>query len=219
MGAQPHYVRNYERMVTRLLAHYPLEEAMSRAVGGDYDRGGVVQADILVGLGLRAGHEIVDFGCGSGRLSTELGRRFGGAIGYLGVDVVQPLLDYAASKAPASYRFLRHLELSLPAPDASADFLAAFSVFTHPHRSETMAYLTEANRVLRPGGTAACSLLTLRLYVRGLPSTLLGRQPHLNSYIRPATIASWARRCGFVLEQMLAPGLLGQHVAVLRKPR
>jgi ubiquinone/menaquinone biosynthesis C-methylase UbiE len=84
----------------------------------------------MVELGLSAGHSIVDIGCGSGRLSTQLSRRYGAGIDYLGIDVVPELLAYARSKATPGYRFELTTGLSIPAPDASVDFVAAFSIFT-----------------------------------------------------------------------------------------
>src|SRR5262249_41320835 len=157
----PHFVQSYERLVDELLKQHPLDEAMSRAVGGSYEHGGAIEADILTELGLTTGTRIIDLGCGSGRLSTALGGRFATSIDYLGIDIVQSMLDYAAAKAPPTYRFVLHRDLSIPAPNETADFVVAFSVFTHLRTSETLAYLADAKRVLRPGGAVVFSFLTL----------------------------------------------------------
>ena len=92
-------------------------------------------------IGAAPGHFLIDIGCGSGRLSTQLSRRYGAEIDYLGIDIVPELLDYARSKAIADYRFELTKGLAIPARDASADMIAAFSVFTHLKHAETLVYL------------------------------------------------------------------------------
>lgn len=217
----PHFVQSYERLVGDLLKQHPLDEAMSRAVGGGYEHGGAIEADILAELGLTTGARLIDLGCGSGRLSTAMGRRFGASIDYLGIDIVQALLDYAAAKAPPAYRFVLHRDLSIPAPSESADFVVAFSVFTHLRTSETLAYLADAKRVLRPGGAVVFSYLTLpqhwRMLIGDIKGRLRGTLPHLVTYTQPWTIGRWARGLGFRVEQFDAPASIGHRVAVLRR--
>ena len=36
-GKGLHFVEDYRELVRSLIAHYPLDEAMSRAVGGDFE--------------------------------------------------------------------------------------------------------------------------------------------------------------------------------------
>lgn len=55
----PHFVQSYERLVDELLKQHPLDEAMSRAVGGGYEHGGAIDADIMVQLGLAAGARLM----------------------------------------------------------------------------------------------------------------------------------------------------------------
>jgi len=217
----PHFVQSYERLVDELLKQHALDEAMSRAVGGNYEHGGAIEADILTELGLTTGTSIVDLGCGSGRLSTALGGRFGTSIDYLGIDIVQSMLDYAAAKAPPTYRFVLNRDLGIPAPDETADFVVAFSVFTHLRTSETLTYLADAKRVLRPGGAVVFSFLTLpqhwRMLIGDLKGRLRGTLPHLVTYTQPRTIGRWARQLGFQLEQFNAPESIGHRIAVLRR--
>ena len=49
--------------------------------------------------------------------------------------------------------------LYIPAPDACADMVCAFSVFTHLLHTETYLYLEDIRRVLRPGGRLVFSFL------------------------------------------------------------
>ena len=70
-------------------------------------------------------------------------------LGYTGTDVAQALLDHAAPLSPAGFRFLRHTDLSLPAPDGSVDFVVAFSVFTHLRPEESYVYLRDEATLAR----------------------------------------------------------------------
>jgi predicted TPR repeat methyltransferase len=96
--AEFHFVEDYERLVQSLIDTYPLDEAMARAVGGAYEAVGQIERDVLRFAGLRDGMSLVDLGCGSGRLAHALGRSM--RICYLGIDIVQALLDYARIKGP-----------------------------------------------------------------------------------------------------------------------
>ena len=145
--AEFHFVEDYERLVADLIAKHPIEEAMSLAVGGYYDQIGQVEGHLLRWAGLANGMSVVDLGCGSGRLAHALGKAF--AINYLGVDIVQALLDYAATKSPTNYSFVLNRSLTLPADEKSADFVTAFSVFTHLLPSESYLYMEDARRVLK----------------------------------------------------------------------
>jgi ubiquinone/menaquinone biosynthesis C-methylase UbiE len=218
---EPHFIRDYRRVVAKFLASHPLDEAMALAVGGgDYRRAGEVEGEVLAELGLRPGQFIVDVGCGSGRLSTQLSQRYGAAIQYLGLDVVPELLSYARSKADPSYRFEVTAGLSIPISDASADFVAAFSVFTHLKHRETNAYFQEAERVLRPAARLVFTFLELPYHTKHLLYTLavtmVGQRKVQNHFLSRSKIQRWAREIGFEVEA-LAPHSIGQSLAVLRK--
>jgi SAM-dependent methyltransferase len=132
--AQFHFVEDYERMISGLIEKFPIDEAMSLAVGGAYDEIGPIEMEVLRYAGLEDGMSLIDFGCGSGRLASVLGRYL--SVEYTGIDVVQSLLDYAKSKSPSHYKFLLHRALSIPVAENSCHCLCAFSVFTHLLHSE-----------------------------------------------------------------------------------
>jgi len=228
--ARFHFVEDYERHVAGLLATYPVDEAMSLAVGGDYVHFGAIECAVLRHAGLADGMTLIDLGCGSGRLAAVLGARM--RVFYIGIDIVQSLLDYAATKAPPDYRFILHRELNIPAPDQSADMLAAFSVFTHLLPAETYLYLKDAARVLRPGGRLVFSFLEFAepAHWAVFESTIDGQRrsasPHLNQFVERGTIALWAEKLGYAVEGFIdahaaawpdAPPL-GQSIAILRFP-
>lgn len=226
--AEFHFVEDYEKYVARLIRDYPIDEAMAHAVGGHYAHFGRIEAGLLRALGLTDGMRVVDLGCGSGRLSSELHATT--RISYVGIDIVQALLDYAKGKAPG-YEFIRHRDLSIPQPDASADMISAFSLFTHLLHAETYLYLQEAARVLKPGGRVVFSFLEFAEPYHWQTFEVTRDQvksrtaDHLNMFIERPVIALWSSRLGMEVERFVDSGErlggddpLGQSVAVLRKP-
>lgn len=226
---QFHFVADYEKLVAELMATLPLDEAMARAVGGDYERTGQIQCAALRHLGLRDGQSLIDLGCGSGRLATAVGRCM--RIDYLGVDIVQALLDYAATRSPPGYRFVLNRALHVPAPDASADMVCAFSVFTHLLHTETFIYMQDIARVLRPGGRLVFSFLEFAsaehwpVFEASVDAQRQNTLPHLNQFIERSVIDVWNTKLGFAHEGYIggsdapwqdAPPLW-QSIAVLRR--
>jgi ubiquinone/menaquinone biosynthesis C-methylase UbiE len=230
-GADYHFVRDYERMVTKALALYPVEEAMSRAVGGNFEHFGTVQCALLRHAGLSDGMRLLDLGCGSGRLAWALGRE-PLKIDYYGIDIDQRLLDFAKSKAPAHFRFALNHALTLPAADASEDIVCAFSVFTHPRQSETYLYLADIRRVLQRGGKLVFSFLEFaeplhwKVFEQTVNKERRRSLPHLNEFLERSTIQLWCEKLGYQTEGFIgadaAPwgdaGPLGQSLVILRRP-
>jgi ubiquinone/menaquinone biosynthesis C-methylase UbiE len=229
-GGESHFVRDYRRLVTRLLARHPLDEAMSLAVGGDYERIGAVECALLRHAGLRDGMALVDFGCGSGRLAWALGEQRV-PIDYCGIDIDQRLLDYARTRSPSHFRFVLNQALRLPAADAAADMVCAFSVFTHLRHAETYLYLEDIHRVLRPGGILVFSFLEFaqprhwQVFADTAAAERGRGAPHLNQFIERNAIDLWAEKLGFERPAYVdadaapwgAPGPLGQSAAILRR--
>jgi ubiquinone/menaquinone biosynthesis C-methylase UbiE len=228
--AQFHFVEDYERLVTRLCEQHPIDEAMSLAVGGGYELIGQIESNILVYAGLKNGMRLIDVGCGSGRLASAL-TKAGAKVDYLGTDIVQKLLDYAILKSDPSYKFQLHRELSIPAANASADVICAFSVFTHLLHHETYLYLEDMRRTLRPGGKLVFSFLELAeeshwsVFEATVEAQRQEMAPHLNSFIERNAIKLWAKKLGFgdpiFISATQGKGecpALGQSVAILETP-
>lgn len=244
MSTQLRHVLSYEQMVAEMLKVHPEDDAMAFAVGGNYERFGVLEHAILKACGLTPDASVIDVGCGSGRLATQLARY--PALRYLGTDLVPALLDYARRRAARpDFRFEPVNRPVLPAEDASADFVTFFSVFTHILHEESYVYLAEARRVLRPGGRAVFSFLEFAVehnwtvfdanveWVRA--RSMAG---HLNVFQHRADIRAWARRLEFEVAAFHAgderwievdgeaateavpagPYALGQSVCVLQVP-
>jgi ubiquinone/menaquinone biosynthesis C-methylase UbiE len=227
--AQFHFVEDYEALVSQLLRDHPLDEAMSLAVGGDYERVGAIESAILAYAGLKDGDIVFDLGCGSGRLAHALGRRH--RIDYYGTDVVQALLDYAAKKSPANYRFKLNRELSIPMLPHSVDIACAFSVFTHLLQAESYVYLREMRRALKTGGRVVFSFLEFAapehwsVFKDTLANQHKGVNGHLNMFMERSAIDSWCERLGYERLEFIdgdaAPWggePLWQSLAILRKP-
>jgi SAM-dependent methyltransferase len=226
--AQFHFVEDYEKMVSALIERFPIEEAMSRAVGGAYDEIGPIEVEVLRYAGLQDGMSLIDFGCGSGRLASVLSQSLN--VEYTGIDVVQSLLDYAKLKSPRDYKFLLHRALSIPAARDSCHCLCAFSVFTHLLHAETYIYLEDIKRVLKPGGKLIFSFLEFAFdYHWSVFETTVEAHrntpsPPLNMFIERSVIDLWCMKLGFrqeayisATESRWAGKPLGQSVAILKK--
>ncbi len=219
------YGSDYRRVVLfQRLLKGSRDDAYAAAVGGAFDAVGAVEAALLDAAGLGGDSLIIDIGCGAGRLATALRDR--PQLSYLGIDVVPELIDHArAAAGRPDWRFERVAKTEIPAADASADFCAAFSVFTHLPENVCLDYLAEMRRVLRPGGRAVFSFLDPavdrhRRLVRGgalraiLTRTIFAR----NVGYAPARIEEWAGATGFKVNAIESPSRLGQSLAVFEKP-
>lgn len=227
--AKFHFVEDYERLVGELIRAHPIDTAMSLAVGGDYERIGAIECEIMRHAGLRDGQSLVDLGCGSGRLAVAVARDL--QVDYLGLDVVQALLDYARSKCPRHYKFVLNRVLTLPLEAGSVDHVSAFSVFTHLLHAETYLYLEDVHRCLRPGGRVVFSFLEFALpdhwpiFEKTVREQRASMTPHLNQFIERGQITLWAQRLGYAsvdfIDGVAAPWPsgqpLGQSVAILSK--
>jgi ubiquinone/menaquinone biosynthesis C-methylase UbiE len=228
--ARFHFVEDYERHVAALIAAHPLDEAMSLAVGGHYEELGRIEAAMLRTAGLRRGMRVFDLGCGSGRLAATLGAAQLD-LSYHGTDVVQALLDYAATRSPPHFRFTLHPELSIPAADGTVDLACAFSVFTHLLHHETFVYLAEMQRVLKSGGLVVFSFLEFAapshwvVFESTIEAQRHSRLPALNQFIERNAIVVWAAHLGFEVMRFIdghvdtGAGPLGQSAVVLRLDR
>ena len=194
----PHYVVDYRAHVRKLLEKSPEAEAMALAVGGEFLSFGAALKDFLVQCGLKDGMTLVDVGCGSGRLAYALRQM---DINYVGTDVVPELTAYAERIcARTDWHFNVVTRLQIPMPDACADFVTFFSVFTHLRHEETFIYLKEAKRVLKPGGSAIFTFLDFCqphhwwIFQDFVHKIETGRAPmHVDQFIDKSTIAVWAR--------------------------
>ncbi len=110
-------------------------------------------ADKLAGLGISAGHHLLDVGCRDADHTIALAQRFGCTA--LGVDpVAHRIAEAQAAIAEAGLSDRMQAVVgwieAIPAEDASVDFIWCRDMLNHV--AELAAGLAECHRVLRPGG-------------------------------------------------------------------
>ncbi|MBL9203752.1 MAG: methyltransferase domain-containing protein [Opitutaceae bacterium] len=236
------YEKDYRTHVAELERRLSADEALSRAVGGEFVAVGKLEHYLLRSLGLRDDHRVVDVGCGSGRLACQLAPF--PKIDYLGCDVVPRLLEYAKDLCRREdWRFELCQGATIPAEAESADFACFFSVFTHLAHEDTYRYILEAHRVLKPGGLLVMSFLEFCVpshwveFISGVAQVRPDR--HLNQFLSRDAIEAWSHHAHFAVRHvhrgdtmyiplpetvsfengmvMTGNGSLGQSVAVLQK--
>ena len=137
--------------------------------GGDfYATGGAFFALFRDAVALKDDACVLDIGCGAGRLAVPICNHLGSRGRYIGFDIAPRALDFArthvrgacaiefvhADLANAEYarRGERADSYRFPAADASVDAALATSLFSHILPDVAVHYLSEAGRVLKPGG-------------------------------------------------------------------
>lgn len=106
------------------------------------------------GADVAAGLDVLDFGCGAGRIARWLAPEVIAAGGsFHGSDLNPKLAGWCAANLPGTYR-ANGLLPPLANGAASLDLVYAHSVLTHLTEPTARAWLAEIARVLRPGGLA-----------------------------------------------------------------
>jgi SAM-dependent methyltransferase len=100
--------------------------------------------------------EILDWGCGCGRLAIHLRRHWPTASVHA-CDVDGEAVAWCAENIADLDAFVSDLQPPLPLAADSIDLVIGSSVMTHLDRFNQQAWLEELHRVLRPGGIAALS--------------------------------------------------------------
>lgn len=178
----------------------------------------------------------LDLGCGLGRLSRALARRFDEVAG---VDISPEMVERARAFAPPVPGNVHYAVCAgdggLPVPDATVDLAFSYLVFQHlPDRRAVRRYLVELARVLRPGGIAQLQVngvrrpLSERLsigvvasdrvpIVRRKPRVRLDPHDHMGVVLSEAQARRWARRAGLVVVGLTGAGSLELWLT-LQKP-
>ena len=143
---------------------------------------------------------VLDVGCGEGRFTAALADAGAQAVG---VDVAEEPLRRARAARPDLD--LRRVPPEGPWPLQDASFDVVWAGETIEHVADTAAWLSEARRVLRPGGRLLLStpahgplmLLRLALSRRAFAAHFDPRSDHLRFYSR-ASLTELLKDFGFV---------------------
>jgi ubiquinone/menaquinone biosynthesis C-methylase UbiE len=126
--------RTYERSLGQAFFFDPVHRSVVDLVAETLDGGSPGQ--------------VLDIGCGTGRLLRRAGRRWPGAR-LLGVDPADGMIEKARLLTPSAAFLLGRAE-QIPLPDSSVDL--AFSTISFHHWEDQAAGVREVARVLRDGG-------------------------------------------------------------------
>jgi O-antigen biosynthesis protein len=156
----------------------------------------------------------LDLGCGDGRLTTELRAREA-----VGVDVSKVALERARRGAPAAELVHVEVDAQLPLDDAAFDLVLCADVLEHVR--DVQLLLSEARRVLRPGGRLAVTtpahgrLTGLDVLVRGFERRFDPLSPHLR-FLSRRSLSRLLDALGFEVESIRRRA--GDLLAVARRP-
>jgi SAM-dependent methyltransferase len=112
--------------------------------------------------------DVLDFGCGCGRIARQLIQQDPQPRSYLGIDLHKGMIAWCRrnlSPHAPQFRFEHHdvfnigfnpdgqrLSREFPAAEKSVSLVVAWSVFTHLREKQVVSYLGECSRVLKPDG-------------------------------------------------------------------
>jgi len=96
--------------------------------------------------------EILDWGCGPGRIIRHLPSLVPDAKSYFGTDYNAKSIEWCQNNLKSITFAKNELSPPLPFDDSSVDMIYAISIFTHLSDSAHEDWLNELYRVLRPNG-------------------------------------------------------------------
>jgi SAM-dependent methyltransferase len=104
-----------------------------------------------VGRDLADFKTIVDFGCGSGRISRWFQSR-GAGTRLFGFDISSDAISWCRQNLPFGSFVVNHAYPPLPLGTETVDLVVGVSVLTHLNEELQLAWLHELSRICRPGG-------------------------------------------------------------------
>ncbi len=137
----------------------------------EFERLKPIKLDLLKKLGFTPDGRLLDVGCGTGLLAAAAEGYLSDRGAYFGTDLAPEAVEYCRrTYRRPNFRFAVNGMTTVPAPDASFDAVAFYSVFTHTYPDETALLLAEAARALAPGGVIFADCFTSPLVGRSAGS-------------------------------------------------
>lgn len=167
-------VAKLRRVVNPLV---PPDRLLGRVGGGDFIAIGDEFFTLFRRAGLRPSDDVLDVGCGSGRMARPMAGWLEGR--YEGFDVIPDAIEWCRSRITRRHPNFGFTVLDVsndaynphgsasaatvrfPYEDDSFDFAILTSVFTHLLPAELLHYLDELARVTRTGGTVFATYFLL----------------------------------------------------------
>ncbi|WP_298155447.1 class I SAM-dependent methyltransferase [Flavobacterium sp.] len=98
------------------------------------------------------GVNILDWGCGPGRIIRQLPGLVGEGCQFYGTDYNKESIDWCTENLPGIHFNNNSLEAKLPYPDGFFDVIYGISIFTHLSEKMHHDWYAELSRVLKPNG-------------------------------------------------------------------
>jgi ubiquinone/menaquinone biosynthesis C-methylase UbiE len=176
--------RTYERSLGQIFLFDPVHREVMNLVATSFDG--------------HAPTQILDIGCGTGRLLRRAASRWPAAR-LLGVDPAEGMIEMARALSPAATFHLGRAE-EIPLPDSSVD--VAFNTISFHHWEDQAAGVREVARVLRAQGFFC-------LADGVIPSMTAGLIPHSRLHTR-REIATLFEQAGLavITQKMILPGVV-----------
>ena len=112
------------------------------------------------GKGFAERENILEWGCGSGRITQHVRQKFAGARSrVVGIDVDEPAISWCSQNVSAIDFSTCGLNPPCDFADQSFDTIYAYSVLSHLRRQDALDWISEIRRLLRPGGHFAFTTL------------------------------------------------------------
>ena len=171
-------------------------------------------ADLLAGLQLPEGAQVLDAGCGKGRMPRYYKARSDARpLTFVGVDLSDRRLDIAR-RSGSFERLIKAGIGALPLETASVDVVVCEQVLEHLNDAEVEATLKEFRRVLKPGGwlIAGVPIYTdpelwikpVWLLGRAVLAKLTGSTPDHEQQFSLRTFRKLLTRHGFLVKEVRA---------------
>lgn len=194
------YINNIKNIISNRGDKTSTQQAMSDAVGGSFDSIGYLEKKLLQQNGLQSNHFLIDVGCGSGRLLSQLTQN--DIDSYLGTDISQELLDYSNQYLHNEKWKLKIVEgCTIPSPDNTADMVCMFSVITHLMPQQSYLYFKEAARTLKTGGKLVVSFLEFRHQqlwpIFEASIEVMEQEGRLDMFVDRDGLRLWGEKAGF----------------------